>query len=35
MRPYAASLGCGLCFWATGNHEKHSPTHDLELAAAV
>jgi hypothetical protein len=34
MRPYAARLGCGLCFWATGNHE-HSPTHDLELAAAV
>jgi hypothetical protein len=35
MRPSAKRPGCGLCFWATVNHEKHYSTHDLELATVV
>jgi hypothetical protein len=27
--------GCRLCFWATVDHEEHSPTHNLELAVVV
>jgi hypothetical protein len=32
MRPWAARLGCGICFWTTVDHEEHSLTHDLEFA---
>jgi hypothetical protein len=35
MPPYVVKLGCGLCFWATVNHEKHSPIHNLVLATLV